>query len=187
MRRLFLLLPLLLHGCASAPPAPQPIARPAQVGQIEFALNGRISIKHDGERSSSNMRWTHHRAEDEILLLAPLGQTVARIHRDAGGVVLDTSDKHYNAQDTEELTQRALGWHLPLEGLQYWALALPAPDSKASIEHGENGQVSVMYQDGWAIRYTRYAAQLPDSLPLRMNLQREGMELQLLIDEWEIK
>ena len=187
MRRLFLLLPLLLAGCASTPPAPRPVVRPAQAEQVEFALNGRISVNHDGKRSSSNVRWTHHSADDEILLMSPLGQTVARIHRDAEGVVLDTSDKHYSAQDTDELTQRVLGWHLPLEGLQYWALALPAPDSAASIEHDGNGQVSVMHQDGWDIRYTRYAAQMPDSLPLRMNLQREGMELQLLIDEWEIK
>lgn len=187
MRLAFAVVVCILAGCAFAPQTPQPVVRPAQVEQIAFALSGRIAVKHDGERSSSNVRWTHRPAEDEILLLAPLGQTVARIHRDAGGVVLDTSDKHYDAQDTEELTQRALGWHLPLAGLQYWALALPAPGSKADVERDANGQISVMHQDGWAIRYTRYAAQTPDSLPLRVSLQREGMELQLLIDEWEIQ
>ena len=177
----------ILAGCATAPPAPQAVARPAHMEHVAFALNGRIAVRHDGERSSSNVRWTHRPAEDEILLLAPFGQTMARIHRDVRGVVLDTPDKHYNAQDTEELTQRALGWHLPLEGLQYWALALPAPGSEARIERDANGQVSVMHQDGWEIRYTRYAVQALDSLPLRMSLQREGMELQLLVDEWEIQ
>ena len=192
MRRLFFLFSCWLNagvlvGCASVPPASQPVARPAQAEQAVFALTGRLAIRHDGERSSSNMRWTHHATEDEIMLFAPLGQTVARIRRDAGGVVLDTADKHYNAQDTEDLTQRALGWHLPLDGLRYWVLALPVPGSAASIERDANGQVSLMQQDGWEIRYTRYAAQAPDSLPLRMDLQREGMELQLLIDEWEIQ
>ena len=177
---------LTLAGCAAAPPIQQPVTRPAKIEHAAFALNGRIAVNHDGNRSSASVRWTHHPANDEILLLAPLGQTVARIRRDAGEVVLDTSDKHYTAEDTEELTQRVLGWHLPLQGLQYWALALPAPESKADIEHDANGRVSVMYQDGWEIRYTRYAAQAPDSLPLRMSLQREGMELQLLVDEWEI-
>ncbi len=186
MRPLLSAIALILAGCAAAPPIPHPVTRPAQMQHASFALNGRIAVNHDGKRSSSGMRWTHHPADDEILLLAPLGQTMARIHRDADGVVLDTSDKHYTAEDTEELTQRVLGWHLPLEGLQYWALALPAPESEADIEHDANGQVSVMHQDGWEIHYTRYAAQAPDSLPLRMNLQREGMELQLLVDEWEI-
>ena len=187
LRRLFLLLLLLLAGCASVPPAPQPVVRPAEAEQKPFVLSGRIAIKHDGDRSSANIRWAHRARDDDILLLAPFGQTVARIHSDGGEVVLDTADKHYTAQDTEELTQQALGWHLPLAGLRYWVLALPAPESQASIEHDANGQVSSMQQDGWKISYTRYAAQTPDSLPLRINLQREGMELQLLVDEWEIK
>lgn len=187
MRLLLPVIALILAGCATTPPAPQPVARPAQMERASFALNGRIAVNHDGKRSSSGVRWTHQPAEDEILLFAPLGQTVARIHRDVRGVLLDTSDKHYTAEDTEELTQRVLGWHLPLQGLQYWVLALPAPESKAGIERDVNGQVSVMRQDGWEIRYTRYAAQAPDSLPLRMSLQRDGMELQLLVDEWEIR
>jgi len=187
MRSLFLLLPLLLFGCANTPPIPQPVARPAQVEQAVFALTGRLAIRHDGERSSAGVRWSHRSGVDEILLFTPLGQTMARIGRDAQGVVLDTSDKHYVAQDAEELTQQVLGWRLPLDGLRYWVLALPAPESKAGIEHDANGQVSTMRQDGWAIRYTRYAAQASDSLPLRMNLQREGAEIQLLIDEWEIQ
>ncbi len=184
MRLAAALVALVLVGCATSPHVPQSL-RSALVGQSAFALNGRIAVNHDGQRFSATMRWTHLSTEDEILLFAPLGQTVARIRRDAGGVVLDTSDKHYRARDTEELTQRALGWHLPLGGLQYWVLALPAPGSEAGIERDANGQVSTMRQDGWEIRYTRYAVQQPGSLPLRMNLQRDGMELQLLVDEWE--
>ncbi len=187
MRRLVLLFALLVAGCSSVPPAPQPIARPTGAEQKPFVLNGRIAIKHDGNHSSANVRWTHAAETDDILLMAPFGQTVARIHSNAREVVLDTADKHYTAQDTEELTQRALGWHLPLAGLRFWVLGLPAPESKALIERDANGQMSMMQQDGWDIRYTRYAAPTQDSLPLRINVQREGMELKLLIDEWEIK
>ena len=183
---LFPLLSLLLAGCASVPPAPQSVVRPAEAELKPFVLNGRIAIRHDGDRSSANIRWTHRAENDDILLLAPFGQTVAHIHSDAQEVVLDTADKHYTAQNTEELTQQVLGWHLPLAGLRYWVLALAAPESKASIEHDAIGQVSIMQQDDWKISYTRYAAQTPDSLPLRINLQHEGLELQLLIDEWEI-
>lgn len=185
MFRLFLL--LLLAGCASVPPAPQPVVRPADAEQKPFVLNGRIAVRHDGDRSSANIRWTHRAGDEDILLLAPFGQTVAHIHSDGQKVTLDTADKHYVAQDTGELTQQVLGWHLPLEGLRYWVLALPSPQGEARIEHDANGQVSILQQDGWSIRYPRYAAPTPDSLPLRVSLQREGMELQLLIDEWEIK
>lgn len=179
----YLLLLLLLAGCAAAPP--QPVVRAALVEPMAFVLNGRIAVKHDDERTSATVRWTHRMAEDEILLLAPFGQTVARIYRDAQGAMLDASGKHYTAPDAEELSQQVLGWHLPLAGLQYWVLALPAPGNKASVVRDANGQVSVMHQEGWEIRYTRYAELAADSLPARMSLQREGMEIQLLIDEWE--
>jgi len=183
MRALYWLLALLLAGCASAPSPP--VMRAARVELGAFVLNGRIAVKHDDVRSSASVRWTHHVAEDEILLLAPFGQTMARIYRDAHGAELDASGKHYTAANAEELSQQVLGWYLPLDGMQYWVLARPAPGIKASVERDENGQVSAMRQDGWEIRYTRYAALTADSLPSRMSLQREDMEIQLLIDEWE--
>ncbi len=186
-RLIFLwLLPLGLFGCASAPPAPQSVTRPAQAEYAPFVMSGRIAVKHDGERSSATVRWTHSAGADEILLFAPLGQAVARIHREGQRVMLDTPDKHYVAQDAGELTQQVLGWPLPLSGLQYWILALPAPAGTFDIERDGNGQISMLRQDGWAVSYTRYATPAPDSLPLRLALQREGLEIQLLIDEWEM-
>jgi len=172
---------LLLSGCATAPVAVQ---RPAQA-DAPFAFNGRVSVKQVEQRDSAGLRWVHRASEDEILLLAPLGQTVARIHRDMHESTLDASGKHYAAQDMEGLMQQVLGWRLPLAGLRYWITAMPAPVGEAQTEHDQNGQVSILRQQGWEIRYTRYAAKTPDALPLRLSLKRDGMEVTLLIDEWE--
>jgi outer membrane lipoprotein LolB len=181
MLRVVWLLALLLAGCATAPAT---IKRPMQA-DAAFAFNGRVAVTQGEQRDNAGVRWVHSATEDEILLLAPLGQTVARIHRDAHGVILDASGKHYTAQDMESLMQQALGWQLPLSGLQHWVFALPAPEGKSRIEREANGQVSVLHQQGWEIRYSRYAEETPDALPLKLNLKRDGMEVVLLIDEWE--
>lgn len=181
MHRSLLLLAVLLSGCASAPAVVQ---RPAQA-DAPFAFNGRVAVKQGDLHDSAGMRWVHSRTEDEILLLAPLGQTVARIHRDANEATLDASGKHYTAQDMETLMQQVLGWQLPLSGLRYWVTALPAPNIESSIERDANGQVGKLRQQGWEISYSRYAALTSDALPLRMKLQRDGAEVLLLIDEWE--
>ena len=186
INRYFSLVLLLLLGACATTVNPPVVLRPAQSELVPFAFNGRVITRHNGERSSAGVRWTHRGAEDEILLLAPLGQTVARVFSDAQGVLLETSGKQYFEQDAETLTERVLGWHLPLSGMRYWVLALPASGSVAAIERAENGQISVLRQDGWVINYTRYAAATVDSLPLRLTLQRNGMEMQLFIDEWEI-
>jgi outer membrane lipoprotein LolB len=179
-----LLLLLMLSACASS--TPPVLLRTAQSDVSSFAFNGRVSIRHHGERTSAGVRWTHHGPEDEILLLTPLGQTVARIVSNSNGVMLEESGKTYFDKNADALTEQVLGWHLPLSGLRYWVLALPAAGSEAVIEKSDTGQVKVLRQDGWEINYLRYAAESSDGLPLRMTLQREDMEMQLLIDVWEI-
>ena len=175
----------LLSGCASTLPVQQPVTRPAHPEQATFVVVGRIAVNHQGERTSAAVRWTHAAEADEILLFAPLGKVVAHLQRNAQGFVLDTPDKRYTAQNAEELTQLALGWRLPLAGLQYWVLALPVPGEVFDAERDTQGQINFLRQDGWAIRYTGYASSAPDSLPLRIILQRDELEIKLLIDEWE--
>jgi outer membrane lipoprotein LolB len=181
MRCSLLLLILLFAGCATVPVAVQ---RPAQA-DAPFAFNGRVAFKQGEKRDNAGVRWVHSSAEDEILLLAPLGQTMARIHRDAQETTLEASGKRYTDHDMESLMQQVLGWHLPLSGLRYWVTGLPVPGDASIIERDANGQVSALRQQGWEIAYTRYAAATPDALPLRLKLQRDGMEVLLLIDEWE--
>ncbi len=182
MRLVFLCL-MLLAGCASAPVAVQ---RTPQL-DAPFAFNGRVSVKQGDRRDSAGLRWMHSAPEDEILLLAPLGQTMARIHRDAQEVTLEAHGKRYAAQDMESLMQQTLGWQLPLSGLRYWVTGLPAPEGASDVERDANGQVSTLRQQGWEIRYTRYAASAPDALPLRLSLRRDDLEVLLLIDEWEVQ
>jgi outer membrane lipoprotein LolB len=184
MRCWSILLAGVLSGCALLPSAP--LTRPAKPETAPFALNGRISINYRGERHFAGLRWNHRARSDEILLLAPLGQTVARIYRDAGHATLDSGDKHYQANDVETLMQKALHWYLPVGGLHYWVLGMADTRTTAKIERAENGQASVLFQDGWEVRYLRYADEnKPDSLPAHLQMSREDLQVQLLIDGWE--
>ncbi len=182
MRRI-VLLSLLLTACASTPTV---LKRPAAV-DAPFAFNGRIVIIQPERRDSAGLRWTHDAASDEVLLLAPLGQAVARITSNAQGVTLEAEGETHAAQDAETLTQELLGWQLPLSGLRYWVAALPAPGGEFRSEQDAQGRMAVLYQRGWIIHYTRYADEGRDALPLRLSLQRAGMEVRVLIDEWEAR
>jgi outer membrane lipoprotein LolB len=171
----------LLSGCAMLSTPPTPIAPPEQPETVAFAINGRVSINHGGERHSAGLRWIHLAGSDEILLFAPLGQTAARVYRDNGNATLDRDGKHYQAGDAETLMQQALGWHLPLDGLHHWVLGLPAAVGEANIERDADGRISLLMQDGWEVRYLRYVG----TLPARMQLSHEDLQVLLLIDEWE--
>ena len=176
---------VLLSGCALLPPKQESVARPAQPESAPFALNGRIAIDHQGKHHTAGLRWTHQAQSDEILLLAPLGQTAARIYRDAQKATLDEGREHYQADDAESLMEQVLGWHLPLSGLQLWVLGLPDREGVAQIERDDIGRISVLHQSGWEVRYLRYAGTGPESLPSRLQLNHEDLQMQLLIDEWD--
>ncbi|HEY0664701.1 MAG TPA: lipoprotein insertase outer membrane protein LolB [Gallionella sp.] len=171
----------LLGGCAMLPAPPAPVAPPAQPEIVPFAMNGRVSISQRGEWHSAGLRWTHLAGSDEILLLAPLGQTAARVYRDNGNASLDSDGRHYQADDVETLMEQVLGWHLPLGGLHHWVLGMADAGRPAQIERDESGRIAVLSQDGWEVRYLRYA----DTLPARLQLTHEDLRVLLLIDEWD--
>lgn len=171
---------MLLSGCASQ----SVVTRPVQPEVAPFAMNGRISVRHNGSRDSAGFRWTHRENTDEILLQNPLGQTAARIFRDDGHAMLDNGGRHYEDSDVESLMMQVLGWRLQLDGLHHLVLGMQS-SSAALIDRDASGRIAVLRQDGWEVRYLAYADDKPDSLPARMQLLRDNLQLTLVIDEWE--
>lgn len=172
-----------LAGCTQAPVRPA-LAHLGQSADEPFVLNGRMAVRHARESSSVGLHWEHARDRDEMTLLAPLGQTVARISRSPEGAVLQTGDKRYQAADLESLMEKVLGWHLPLAELHAWVRGLPYPGAPAGVERNELGQIVTLRQDGWEITYGKFAGAAADSPPGRLTMTFEDMRLQLVVDEW---
>ena len=181
MRRLALVCVLALAGCASTPPAQHPVPS----GPLLFTLDGRIAVKYDGRNSSSGFHWQHKQQADDVLLLGPLGVTLAHIHQDPSGAILEKSHGLYRAPNSDILMMRTLGWRLPLAGLPYWVMARSAPDGKAQVARGKNGQVQRLSQDGWEIKYVAYGDESAGSLPARLTLRNGDLEIRLVIDTWK--
>lgn len=175
---------LMFAGCSSAPVAPSATSRTQIAG--DFVLNGRIAIRHNNQRHSAGIHWSHELSKDEILLLGPLGQTAARVYRDGYGAILEEGARRYQAEDAAALMEKVLGWQLPLDGLHDWVLARPQSNSPAQIENDPAGRLARLHQSGWDVRYQRYADETPESLPTRIQLEREDLQVQLLIDEWKL-
>jgi outer membrane lipoprotein LolB len=196
-------LPQLLAGCAAlAPVTPlktavstiiaEPVAESATAQSADFALVGRASVKGGKESFSGGVQWQHSGNRDEILLLNPLGQTLAQIQRTPEGVHLATSEQeNFYANDVESLTEQVLGWRLPLMGLQYWVQGINSPATTAAIDKGPDGLVVAIRQDGWEIGYSSYfpssssqAMRGQGALPKLLMLTRNGLQIKLVIDTW---
>ena len=159
MSRVVLLLALLATGCATEIKPPS--------GPLDFDLAGRIAARYGNEAFTGNIAWRHASSGDEMLISTPTGQGVAQILRQGDAVVLKTAQgREYRAADSESLTERVLGFRLPIEGLADWVRGRPAPE---------------LERRGWRVEY-----QDRDSLqrPTRMRLTYPGVELRLAISQW---
>lgn len=161
MRGAWVAVAALAAGCAQVEVRPP-------TGPLEFELAARIAARYGAESFTGNVAWRHAREGDEMLISTPFGQGVARIVRQGDAVVLTTAEgREYRANDPEEITERALGFRLPLVGLADWAQGRPSPELESR---------------GWKIEYQDYDAQ---RRPARMRLTYQGVELRLAVTQWK--
>lgn len=147
-----------------------------------FSLNGRISVQHGEDSFSGTLDWVANGTIDDLLFSTPLGQGIASLTRTPEGVVLTPAGKQpVHAQTADDLTEKTLGFRLPLAGLRFWIQGHPDPKRPFQSTISENGGIAQLRQDGWVIDYLQYR----ENRPRKIHVTREGLEIRLVIDEWQ--
>lgn len=152
-----------------------------------FQLSGRIAVAHNGESFSGSLRWRHDEGGDEIFILSPMGQGIARITHNSAGASLETAEgQGYRADDVESLTDEVLGWRLPVDGLQYWIVGQSAPDRWVESQQDDDQRhIATLRQDGWRIDYQGYRSVQGTQLPAKMEMTMgDRLRVRLVIDNW---
>ena len=192
---------LLLAGCKTLPTQTSsdavattiitdPAANLTRLSANDFNILGRIAIQDNDQSFSGSFRWRHTEKIDEILLFTPLGQAIAEITKDSDGVRLITSRlEAFYAENVEHLTEKVLGWRLPLNGLQYWIQGTHSPLTAAEKDLGKNNQLIAIRQDGWNVHYNRLTPenQYPAPLPKMFHLfyDNERLKIRIIVDDWK--
>lgn len=160
MRRCWIAAAALVAGCA------QVEVRPPQ-GPLDFDLVARIAARYGQESFTGSVNWRHARGGDEMQINTPFGQGVARIVRDGNAVLLTTADgKEHRANDAEDLTERVLGFRVPLVGLADVVQGRPSPDLESR---------------GWKIEVQERDEQ---RRPARLRATYQGVDLRLAVTRW---
>jgi outer membrane lipoprotein LolB len=151
---------VLVAGCAQVEILPPQ-------GPLEFDLNGRIAARYGAESFTGNVNWRHARGGDDMQINTPFGQGVARIVRQGEAVLLTTADgKEHRANDVEDLTERVLGFRVPIVGL-------------ADVVQGRSS--SDLEGRGWKFEIQERD---PQGRPARLRATYQGIELRLAVTRW---
>ena len=183
--RLVAALALVIAACVSTPVVLPPMFLSA-VDQ-PFGIEGRLSARSGREAVALAFVWTHAVARDEFVLTTPLGQALAELTSDALSrrVEVRTADgRRDEAGDWAVLTERAVGFPLPVGGLAWWARGVPHANSPHWMELDSAGRAGVLRQDGCEIVYS-YADAFA-RLPTRLGLACRDVEMRIVIDRWHV-
>ncbi|KPK37537.1 MAG: hypothetical protein AMJ69_11205 [Gammaproteobacteria bacterium SG8_47] len=191
-----LVLAAVLTGCAVAPPAEVDPAlsqqawlqRQARLAAIDhWVVRGRVGIENGVEAWQVNLEWQQAHDAYLILLTGPLGQGSLRLTGNAGGVILSTGEGQViRARDAEELLRQQTGMTLPLARLLYWVRGLPSPGTEVELTLDQEGRVENMADAGWDIAFETYTEVSGMSLPGRMSLTRDDLQVRMIVGEWRV-
>lgn len=184
---------LAISACATIPPdigpsLPPDLAWQARKSKLEtftsWRINGRIAIKSTRDSWSSSLDWRQQDDAFDIRFMTYLGQTVAHLQGDPGRVTLHTSDEEITGTNVDTMLRKYFGWVVPVEGLRYWILGLPAPHLVEHRKLDEHGRLAWLEQSGWHIEYIRYSSNGDIEMPEKMVLEYPQLRVRLVIDRW---
>lgn len=191
-RRFFLLSLLVLAGCATNAPLPSA----TRVYRDSLTLSGRLSVSYrqnDKPQSlQGKFRWAQQPGRTEIELSSPLGQTLARITITPGHAWLQQSGGEIReAASVDALTEEALGWPMPVEGLRFWLQGF-VRDTGNRLQAVTPANPEGVRSDGWQMRFVSWHDNAGELAPKRIDFAREGLgqdtrsplTMRIVIDQW---
>jgi outer membrane lipoprotein LolB len=185
IRRVGLAVVAVTAVCAALPAAAQTAAEKMRF----FSMSGKIDVI-DGTRGEyhGKIKWVRYGEEQDILMMAPTGKTLAMLTQKNGGFELMTSEGHFlQSGSSEELLQKALGYQFPLNGLDYWVQGTASPNSAFQSKPNTQGQFDSITQDGWNIRYGDYfkpTGDVASKVPRKITAVRGDLSIKLSVDDW---
>lgn len=147
---------MTLAGCATTS------TNVATVGAYRDSvdLDGRLSVNYQksGNRESMtvNFDWAQRPGRVDVTIANPLGQTVATIEVTPQSATLTQAGRApVTEADVDTLSQRTLGWPLPVSGLRDWlqGYAVDAQGQRFSASPASN---EVVTRDGWRLRFVEW-------------------------------
>ena len=193
-----LLLVIMISGCTTAPKQPElPLeirqtlweTRYKELQQLDqWQLVGRLGLRVPDQSGSMSVEWLQNRQDFTVYLDGPLGQSLAKIESTERGILVEADGQRYQGRTAESLLYDLTGWQLPVSYLRFWVQGMPVPGiQETSVQLDNQGQLLQLQQAGWTIEYLEYRKQSPVSLPGRVRVIKDDVQMTLVARRWQVK
>ena len=152
-----------------------------------WSMLGVLALRSGGDTSRVTMRWHQARDAYHLRFMGPLGVGLFEIEGSPAGVEARYPNGRRSSADSPEmLLEQEIGWTVPLQGLRYWLVGAPAPDSPTSkMEIDDQGRLARLEQAGWTVVYERYRELDDLALPGRVRFSNESVDATVVVRRWK--
>ncbi len=178
-----------ISGCALWQPAQMPppqswAKRQAELASIvNFTLRGRIS-SNAATVPSASLFWRQIGPAFDAQVSGPFGAGAVSISGTPEDVELRNSQETVRTPQPEAWLRERVGWSLPIRGLRYWIIGLPAPGTYENLVWDERERIAVLTQSGWTLKFEQYRLVEQWELPRLLVMERGDLRVKFVIDEW---
>lgn len=184
---LLLTLSVLLHACASQPPALRDsdwLLHQTQLQQLQqWQFRGKVAVRTTDNAESASLLWTQQLQRSQLVFSGPMGWNQLTLLLNEGRLTLFRDGNWQTLSSAAELEQM-IGWQLPVDYLGWWVKGLPAPGQKIRQMQLEDGRLSLLEQAGWTLNYDGYRQAGDWVLPAKIRFQQKGISGKILLKEW---
>tara|TARA_R110002110_G_scaffold303871_2_gene518058 strand:+ start:694 stop:1329 length:636 start_codon:yes stop_codon:yes gene_type:complete len=177
-------------GMTDQPPADWQ-ARSAKLRQFNrWQLSGKLAVRQPSDSGTAIINYWKQDGEAYDLALSSsfLGMGSTNLKGVPGFIELTLSNgETYRSGDPDALMKAATGWQLPLESLTWWIRGLPAPGGDFRLLFDDRGELAMIRQAGWEIRYDRWHELQGDipALPARITALKEDKRVRVVVSNWQ--
>ena len=171
-----------LTGCATHKDASGPDSH--QLTQMtSWIAQGKLAYDVNGQRGNFSFRWIQSNHAYEIVLLGPLGISVATITGNEVSAKITTSEGHMlSAPRPEQLLQETLGLDMPVSAMTDWLRGVPRnTDTSGKVEGPTKRALEGFNELGWQVEVQRRDKSMN---PSRVRISRSGANFLVIVKGW---
>lgn len=185
---ILLIFSLNLIACVSAVSTDQTFNQKLHQ-QKEFKAwraSGALGVKTKDQGFSANYIWRYQNRDYTLQLFGPLGAWHAVVAGSGDRASLTTSDgQHLSSEQAAEYMNEKLGWALPVNFMSCWLVGLPDTHYPYQIKLDENHRLTRLEQAGWSVSYKDYYSFASKALARQIILQRPGVNIKIILQDWQ--
>lgn len=182
-------------GCSIVPPSPVGDERSERLFSLRtqqilsidtWRFSARVVVDWQDQRWSGTLHWREGVQQQILDFAGPAGRGGGRmLIEENHAMAISRTGERFLARDPEELVEQLAGQRIPVAGLRYWVRGLVVPDFPGDRVLDQEGKLIRLAQNDWEIHYGLYQEESDMALPRSLVLNREDIELQVIIQRWE--